>query len=86
MPVSGVVLTLDEGAADARLLGALAEERGVSIGERQGSYLPLAVESETIAEGELTCERLRDLPSVLALNVVFIDFSETEPDSAQSSS
>lgn len=83
MPVSGVVLTLDEGAAEAHLLGALAQERGISIGERQGQYLPLAVESETIAEGELACERLRDLPTVLALNVVFIDFSEPEPDSAQ---
>lgn len=78
MPVSGLVITLDEERAEVGVRAQLASERGVIVGDRNGRYLPLALESESAASGEQACERLRDLAGVTAVSVVFIDFSETE--------
>jgi nitrate reductase NapAB chaperone NapD len=76
MPVSGLVITLESSEAEASVRRALALEQGVVLGECTGRHLAVAVDSATLREGERAFERLRELPSVLAVDVVFVDFSD----------
>jgi nitrate reductase NapAB chaperone NapD len=78
MPVSGLVITLDSDAAEPSVRSALAREHDVVAGECHGRHLAVAIESETLRDGERTFERLREIPNVLAVNLTFLDFSDAE--------
>lgn len=77
MTLSSLVLTLEDSAekkatvrtlleADARItLGTPLEER----------WLPVVLETRTAEEGESLACFLRDLPGVLSLDVVMVDFT-----------
>jgi nitrate reductase NapAB chaperone NapD len=79
MLLSAWVLTLgcDEAAA-ARVEAALGAWPGVTLGERCGARLPLAIESASQEAQASFYEAARSLPGVVTAEVVLVDFSEHE--------
>jgi len=79
MPISGLVLTLiDEPAARARALEALSAEPRVTLGQEFGARLAVVTETATLGESRDLAESLIDIEGVALLEVVMVDFSDTD--------
>ncbi len=79
MPVYGLVLTLSGDLEPRqRALTALGGEGLVTLGEATGLKLPLALESDSVEEGERLYRWLGELPGVMFQELVFVDFSDVE--------
>jgi len=82
MPVSGLVLSLQPGsfAPSCPLAEALSEDERITIGEAQGSSLPVVTETETNRELETLWKELEARAEVLQVRLAFHDFSDlSEP-------
>jgi nitrate reductase NapAB chaperone NapD len=75
MPIAGLVLTLD-GRPQAPLKAALAQAPGVSLGEPQGTRLPIVLESASQQAFDVACRELAALHGVLQVELAFADFSD----------
>jgi nitrate reductase NapAB chaperone NapD len=76
MPIAGLVVTLGPGAGEPAIGAELASETFVKVGTRDGQRLAVAVESQSAAAGEAAFERLRRLPGVLSVDLVYLDLSD----------
>ncbi len=78
MTVSGWVLTLENDERKRQLaLETLRRDQRITCGEAHGLRLPVVVETATLGEGESLCEALRTLEGITFVDVVSIDFQET---------
>lgn len=79
MPVYGVVLTLDDDPqVRRRLMASLGAEPWLMLGVRQGSRLPVAMEADSVEEGERQWAQLESSPGVTFMELVFVDFSDVD--------
>jgi len=74
---SGLVVTFDPCESDAAV-AAIAAVPDFTIGDPNGSRLPLALEALDAAESERWCEWLRALPGVTGVEVIFVHWDEVE--------
>lgn len=73
MPISGLVLTLADPAAAARLASDLQErEPRLEFGELQGNHLPLVLETASAHDSRQVHDWLLEQPGVLGVDVVFV--------------
>lgn len=80
MPISSLVLTLDESPAQRALaLAAVTRDSRITVGTPlEERWLPLVTETASLSEGEQLAESLKELPGVSFVDVVMVDFSEEE--------
>ena len=83
MPVFGFVLTLAADPGSASALEALADEPGVTLGERAGARLPVVVELDPQAHPEARVEGWLALPGVLHVDYAFADFDDLVSDARE---
>lgn len=77
MPVSGLVLTLDESPLlQASARAALGSDARITLGDAIERRLPVVTETESLTEGEELAEEIARMPGVLFVDVVSIDFSD----------
>lgn len=77
MPILAAVVTLDPATAPhGPAVASLAAQEGVDVGELQGHRLPVVVESGRPREDEARFDALRAVPGVLAVDLVWADFSD----------
>jgi CheY-like chemotaxis protein len=79
MPITALVLTLDDDP-DARRAARRSLERDARlwVGDEVGGRVPLVLETASLVEGERAVEALSASDGVLFVDVVAIDFSDTE--------
>jgi len=76
MPVSGLVIrTVSDARRDATHT-ALADVRGLSLGDEQNSATPAVLEASDYAAHDAALQQLLDIAGVCAVDVVFHDFSD----------
>lgn len=82
MPISALVITLSSDPKEKqRAVEALSQDPRVTLGERQGARLPVVVETETTREGSrMVREELLQIEGVVFVDVVMVDFSDTNED------
>lgn len=80
MPISALVVTIDEHSeAERVLLRSIAELPGVTCGGRVGGRVPVVLETDTLVQSRRTFDAIRDLPGVLALDLVQLNFEDVGP-------
>jgi hypothetical protein len=73
MPISGLILTLQDPAAAAGLVEEFhRRERQLELGELHGNYLPAVLETKTPHESREVHDRLLDWPGIVGVDVVFV--------------
>lgn len=78
MIVSGWVVTLENDERNRMVaLEALRGDPRITCGEAHGLRLPVVAETATLSDGESLCESLRTLDGVAFVDVVSIDFSDS---------
>lgn len=77
MPVNGLLLTLspDESLAE-HARAAIAARPEASLGEPQGIYQPLAVETEDVRAAHEFHEWLESLKGIAHVDVIYVGFEE----------
>jgi hypothetical protein len=80
MTLSSLVLTLEDSVEKkATVRALLAADARITLGDAlEERWLPVVVETRTAEEGESLARFLRDLPGVLNLDVVMVDFAAGE--------
>jgi hypothetical protein len=79
MPISGLVLTLDEDADHrARAHAALQQMPNVQLGVASGRKLPAVTDTPDAEEAEALFERLRTTAGVCFVDVLSVDFTEDQ--------
>jgi hypothetical protein len=76
-----LVVTLDPALGELAR-DAIASDPRVTLGEPQGCGLPVVTETETLSAGEDLVREIGRIPGVLNVDVVEIDFSDLEGESA----
>lgn len=77
MPIGGLVVTLDPDPARRALAhGALASDPRLTLGEARGDRLPVVAETATLDEGEALFRQVSEVPGVIFVDVVSVDFSD----------
>jgi hypothetical protein len=78
MPVNGLLLTLspDKGLAD-RAREAIAAREEADLGEPQGIYQPLAVETPDVRSAHEFHEWLESLEGVGQVDVIYVGFEDS---------
>ena len=80
MPISGLLLTLDDSPAmRARAVAALAERPDVLVGTASDRWLPVAIEAEDDSTSRATHDWLAALPGVAFVDVVHVSFETDAP-------
>lgn len=80
MPVAGLVITLMEDAADAlRAIAAMEGRRELTVGERSGRWVAVALEADDDAGCREVHDWLGALPGVAFVDVVSVEFSGESP-------
>lgn len=74
MPISSLVLTLAN--PGERLLADLASDPRLTLGETQGAYLPVVLETSTLGESKAAVEELMTREGVRFVDIVTVDFSD----------
>ncbi|MBX3743799.1 MAG: hypothetical protein KF833_00680 [Verrucomicrobiae bacterium] len=74
MPISGLMVRVAPGEVGAAELEALRGWPEVTIGERQGDWVAVAVESRDPGHGRDLHERMERLPGVVRVEVVSVHF------------
>ena len=79
MPVSALVVTLSPIPGESeQALQTLREDPRLTLGERQGTRLPVVVETQTTREStRLVREELLAIEGIVFVDVVMVDFSDT---------
>ncbi len=80
MPISGLVVTLsDVPSLQKSALDQLASDPRLTLGELHGIRLPVVAETQTVRQGtDLVREELLDIPGVVFVDVVSVDFSDID--------
>jgi hypothetical protein len=83
MPVSGLVVTLTpipaaEDAAYAAVVARIAEHEHVTAGARQGTRLPVVLDTPDQETDKACWRRLNELPGVHHVDVAFIHFEDAD--------
>lgn len=80
MPISGLVLTLSDHPTQRQsALDQLALDPRLTLGEIQRNRLPVVADTETVRQGtNLVREELLDIPGVIFVDVVSVDFSDID--------
>ncbi|MCC6646042.1 MAG: hypothetical protein IT374_10780 [Polyangiaceae bacterium] len=79
MPIGALVVTLDpDPARRAAALLALSADARVTVGEPRGGRLPVVSDTATLEEGDRLFRELAEVPGVLFVDVVSVDFSDLE--------
>jgi len=78
MPVSGLVVTLDDEAAVRSLADVLERDPRWTLGELQGNRLPLVCATLSVQEHELALEQLEELAGVVLVELAFNDISDVD--------
>lgn len=80
MPISGLVVTLsDDPSLHKIALDQLASDPRLTLGELHGNRLPVVAETDTVRQGtNLVREELLDIPGVVFVDVVSVDFSDID--------
>lgn len=73
MPVIGAVLTLPY---EGKLPSALSSDPRLTVGDRQGDRVPLAILTDSREEERALLQQICDLPGVLDLQIAFVDLSD----------
>lgn len=81
MPISALVVTLSPlPELKKRALHTLSKDHRLTLGQLQGTRLPLVVETETTREStRLVREELPAIEGVIFVDVVMVDFSDAHP-------
>ena len=74
MPISGLVVTVDE--TDPCVVGALANLPGVQLGEATGARVPCVAETTDVHSEASLYRRIEALSGVVQVEVAFHDFSD----------
>lgn len=78
MPVNGLLLTLSPDLVLAeRVCGDIAAQPEVALGERQGIYQPIAVETPDVRSAHEFHEWLESLEGVRSVDVIYVGFEES---------
>lgn len=75
MPVSGLVLTVNDDVADA-LRATLGTWDGLVLGDRVGARIAATLESDDSMHHDEALRRLRSEPGVTFVDLVFHDFED----------
>jgi CheY-like chemotaxis protein len=79
MPITALVLTLDDDPEARRAARrSLEQDARLWVGDEVGGRVPLVLETASLVEGERAVEALSASDGVLFVDVVAIDFSDTE--------
>lgn len=79
MPVVGAVLVLSEDAQAAeRSIETLSLDARITLGERTGDRLPVAVVTDTLDEDRLLWKEVQRLPGVVHTDVVWAALDESQ--------
>jgi hypothetical protein len=79
MPITALVLSLDEDAARrAVAVEWLATDPRLTLGPLAGPKLPVVAETRDLMESEQLVEQLLEAPGVSFVDLVMVDFSEEE--------
>jgi hypothetical protein len=79
MPISGLVITLDEDpSARTHALEVLARDPRLALGVPFGARLPAVAESPSANEAEELVRALADEPGIVFVDVVSVDISLDE--------
>jgi hypothetical protein len=85
MPVNGLLLTLSPDARLAdRVCGEISTRPEADLGERQGIYQPLAVETPDVRAAHEFHEWLESLEGVGQVDVIYVGFEESNETSHES--
>ena len=71
---SGLIVTLDTNES----LPTLAASPALTVGERTGDRVPVALEAENAGASEQWTEWVRGLPGVAGVEVVFVHWDQAE--------
>lgn len=82
MPISGLMVRVAPGESGTAGVEALRSWPEVTLGERRGDWVPLAVESRDPGHGRELHERLEGVPGVMRVEVVSVHFVDDEGDVA----
>jgi nitrate reductase NapAB chaperone NapD len=72
--ISGLLITLLGEHDAATTIARIAAVPGIIFGPRNGAALPVALESADNHAAEQTFQRLRDLPGVGSVDVVYVQW------------
>lgn len=79
MPISGWVATLTADESQrADVIQLLSADARVTVGERMGARLPFVLDTVRVNEERALIEMLSDSPTVLFIDLVFVDFSDVD--------
>jgi hypothetical protein len=76
MVTAGLLISLESRTLSRQLLEFLSENEAVFPGERQGSWLPVAVEAENEGALREMHDRIARLPGVAFVDVVHVSFED----------
>ncbi len=77
--MAAVVISLDrDPAQSARVFAWLSREPRIVVGSMERGFVPLVVDTDSPREGARLMEALAEVPGVLSVEVVRIDFSTFE--------
>lgn len=82
MPISGLMLRVAPGEFGAAGVEVLRGWPEVTLGERQGDWVPVAVESRDPGHGRDLHERLERVPGVVRVEVVSVHFEDADGEGA----
>lgn len=86
MAISGLVITLSEHEAErAAALACIAKERALTLGQAHGLRLPAVLESDDRHHYQRCWDALVDLPGVLQVDLVFVDYEASGESDGQRS-
>jgi nitrate reductase NapAB chaperone NapD len=76
MPISALVIQLETQRALSSVESRLADDGRITLGQPQGTCLPLVTETQTLRESRDLAEDLERLPGVLRVDLVFANFED----------
>ena len=76
MPVSGLVITMQDGADTDALCRRIAQSEELALGERHDRYLPVALDARDDAHSREVHDWLMTQPGVAYVDVVAVNFEE----------
>lgn len=81
MSVSGIVITIAENTTDSRgVLTALEAEPQLQLGEPLQDRIPAVIDAPDASTAHAVVDRLRTLPGILAVDVIFVGTEDAPAD------
>jgi hypothetical protein len=81
MPISGLILTLEDDAAERdAAIALLRQQPELEPGQLAGRWLPVVMETASNSESHVLHDWLSSLPGVAYVDVVAVGFEELPPE------